>query len=966
MSLATTRPPVDRLFEREDALRTLTSAVNSAVAGSGEVVIIEAPDGLGKTALLEWSSELARANGMQVLAASTSEFESDFAFGTVSTMFLDHLANRAAHERAQLLSGRAASCAALFDHGTFEAWTTDRHVALIEGLYWLTVNLSDVSPTLLLLDDIHCADEQSLRFLTYLTRRLRALRVATIVTLRSGAVDSTNSLIASVLSGAGDQHLRLRPLTRAGVRDYLRTNAPNLLSIAGFESACATVSGGSPFLIRELVNQARIDSNFDPSTLVAEPGGTVPDSVLRRIMLQISHLGDSEVEFARACAVLGQRATLGLVAPLAALSVEDAAHAADRLVRSGILVEHQGLHFQQPMVHAAIYHDLPPGRRALAHATAARLLKGAGDCSIEVAHHLLLGAPIREAWAADALRSGANEAARNGSPDIAARYLLRAISAEPPGGERSTIMCDLGLLEAASGDTETALTRLESAAQLITEPAGQARCLYALGRTLYRDGQHAKAARTFERCAALSQHADDELALSATGAWIFTAYYLDPVPSTPLKRLSELCAQVRSHGAASAAAGTVLAVAALHSSMTAAPAGHGAKLAAEALQAGVLLGDQASDCVAATWVVLALIYGGQLDDAATIVARVLDDAQRRGNAPAAAEADLMRSFVHLARGEVRGAYLAARSAVEGVASGWHGLTPMAIGTLAQCHIERGELDEAEQVLRSNDAASDEPHASGLNSWIHMSRGRLHYCRAEMQAALDDFLAAGRALSVFGTVNPAVLRWRSMAGLAAHALGDSQMASDLIDQELHLADAFGLPEEIGAALRAKAALATGSRRESLLRESLSVLETGANALDLAETLCCLGAEIRRTGQRTRAREPLSRAMDLAYRCGARALETRAREELLASGAKPRRPAVTGIESLTPTERRVAALAAEGLTNPEIAVKLYLAKSTIAWHLRHVFLKLGIESRNELLGVVVPGCNADGPPELLTVG
>jgi DNA-binding CsgD family transcriptional regulator len=237
----------------------------------------------------------------------------------------------------------------------------------------------------------------------------------------------------------------------------------------------------------------------------------------------------------------------------------------------------------------------------------------------------------------------------------------------------------------------------------------------------------------------------------------------------------------------------------------------------------------------------------------------------------------------------------------------------------------------------------------------------------MQGALDDFLSAGQALSVFGTTNPAVMRWRSMAGLAAHALGDTRLASDLIDQELHLAHAFDRSPDIGAALRAKATLASGARRESLLRESLAMLENADSALDLAATLCCLGVEIRRGGQRTRSREPLSRAMDIAHRNGAVALARRAREELLASGAKPRRPTMTGVGSLTPTELRVAGLAAEGLTNPEIAVKLYLAKSTVAWHLRHIFLKLNIESRNDLVRVFAKDLATDnGPLELRTVG
>jgi DNA-binding NarL/FixJ family response regulator len=95
-------------------------------------------------------------------------------------------------------------------------------------------------------------------------------------------------------------------------------------------------------------------------------------------------------------------------------------------------------------------------------------------------------------------------------------------------------------------------------------------------------------------------------------------------------------------------------------------------------------------------------------------------------------------------------------------------------------------------------------------------------------------------------------------------------------------------------------------------------------------------------------PLRRALDLAQRTGAAPLAARARQELLAAGARPRRTALTGPDALTSTERRVAGLAADGLSNRQIAQHLFITQATVETHLTHAFGKLGITSRAELAG------------------
>jgi len=135
-------------------------------------------------------------------------------------------------------------------------------------------------------------------------------------------------------------------------------------------------------------------------------------------------------------------------------------------------------------------------------------------------------------------------------------------------------------------------------------------------------------------------------------------------------------------------------------------------------------------------------------------------------------------------------------------------------------------------------------------------------------------------------------------------------------------------------------------QELLREAVAVAEGSPARLEHAKALIALGSAQRRAGRRADAREPLVRGLELATRCGAPPLAELARTELYAAGGRPRREALSGPESLTPSERRVAELAAEGQANRDIAQALYVTPRTIEGHLTNVYRKLGISTRNEL--------------------
>jgi DNA-binding NarL/FixJ family response regulator len=165
---------------------------------------------------------------------------------------------------------------------------------------------------------------------------------------------------------------------------------------------------------------------------------------------------------------------------------------------------------------------------------------------------------------------------------------------------------------------------------------------------------------------------------------------------------------------------------------------------------------------------------------------------------------------------------------------------------------------------------------------------------------------------------------------------------------------GQARAIGVALRVRGLLCKGDDQISLLTRAVTELEACPSRLERAHALTDLGAALRRGSRRTEAKELLARALDLAAGCGARALAARAREELVAAGARPRRERLSGVEALTASERRVAQMAATGMTNREIAQALFVTMKAVALHLTHVYEKLNIEGRAQL-----PAALGDNP-------
>jgi DNA-binding CsgD family transcriptional regulator len=305
----------------------------------------------------------------------------------------------------------------------------------------------------------------------------------------------------------------------------------------------------------------------------------------------------------------------------------------------------------------------------------------------------------------------------------------------------------------------------------------------------------------------------------------------------------------------------------------------------------------------------------------------------------------MRAEADYRMGELAEAEADALAAIDaGGPSHWV-LAPVAVGTLAQVLAERGAIAEAEKLL----AEWWVPHGldqGGMTNWLPYAQGRLHLATRRWGAAAECFLAVGEWMQAWGERDPGLLDWRSGAALALAPQGDIDRARTLAGEVIGLGRELGKPRSLGIGLRVAGAISTGAEAVERLREAVEVLAEAPARLEHARALVDLGAALRRQNHRREAREPLHYGIELARQCGATALVEQGQAELAASGARPRRVALSGIEALTPSERRVAGLAAEGLSTPQIAQQLFVTVNTIESHLRRVYSKLGIHSRDAL--------------------
>jgi DNA-binding CsgD family transcriptional regulator len=934
------------LLERDAELAAMVDLM-SAIADGGRLLAIEGPPGIGKTALLAETKGFGLKAGLQVLSARGSELERSFSYGLVRQLFEPLLVSVTAEERAELLAGAAALSAPLFEPtGLVGDSEGDWSLASLHGLYWLTANLAARRPLLLVLDDLHWADLPSLRWLTYLLPRMEGLPVLVVGALRPEETGDDATLLARIVSDPMAVLIRPAPLSVEAATVFLRKSL-SANADETFCAACHQETAGNPLLLRELV-RAIADEGLVPIVAnVPRLHALAARAGWRAVSLRLSRLPPAATALARAVAILGDDADPHQAAALADLDEPTAAEATAVLARVDILRPQPPLGFVHPLIGSAVYETLTSLERDAGHTRAARLLSEGGAESERVAAHLLRTRPAGDSQIVGTLRDAARRAGSRGASESAVTYLRRALAEPPPSAQRAELLLELGSAE-TQVDGDAAIQHLQDAHELSATPIERSRVALLLGRQLFLLRGDEADAVFIEALDELSG-AEAELERLLEAGLITNDLFSPSLHSSALERLERVRRRL---AAETIGEKMLLSLLAYHDARAGVPAAEVVPLVRRALADGKLVRANASGALFPICTVLAM---ADLDEVLTVYDDLLAEAYRRGSVFAFAAVKVFRAQALVWRGDLVEAETDAREAL--AAAGAWGATARFSGHgaafLADALMEQGKLAEAEAALAGADFGDALPDSARL-LYLRDSGARLRLLRGDLSGGLAEMLEAGRRFESVGSRNPAYIAWRSPAALALHQLGELDEARRLAGEELEFARAWGAPRALGAALRALGLIEGGGPGLTLLEEAVQVLDGSPAKLEHAKARAEFGGALRRANRRSQAREQLRQAVELATICNARALAERAEGELLATGARPRRVALSGVDSLTPSERRVAELAAEGPTNRQIAQALFVTQRTVEVHLTSIYRKLAISSRSQLAAAL-----ADSP-------
>jgi DNA-binding CsgD family transcriptional regulator len=767
------------------------------------------------------------------------------------------------------------------------------------------------------------------------------LDAALVIATRPIEAGADAKLLTTITSDPSAEVIRLAPLTVAAVADLLeaelgRPPDPSLVD------NCLRLTRGTPFLVHELVAAVSDEG-------MAGAAGTVGRSIRLRLQKLPQHAG----QLARALAILEQ-SDLRHAARLAGLEELAAADAADLLTAAGILEPGRPLRFVHPLVRHGIHSELSASERAQGHRSAAELLAEERGADARIAEHLLVSEPAGDGWVVQRLVAAADAAAKQGATESEAIFLRRAL-AEPPPGDRSTLLLDLGMAEASAG-LDGWREHLQNAVDAAPDPASAAEASLVLAHALSGGQLYAAAVEALDRGAAMLGAPRSELGLQLEAAAVI-AEFNDPVTMPPVSaRRATLLERAAEDPAAPA---ELLAVAAFISVLANEPAENAAELASRALRAGESAprGSRGRQWVSSTgWFsasAFTLLWSERYSRLRPLLDAAIAQARTTGDSTRLAMALAVRSWLALRRGELGTAEADARTALAATVLPAPPMFRVLNGAvLVQALVEQGELGAAEQALAPLDVEAES--GSLISPPLRFARGRLRIAQGRVGEGLEDIDAVGALLTRSLVTSPGALPWRSEAALVHLALGERDAAERFAAEELELAEAFGAARALGVAKRAAGLVAGGDRGQVLLREAVDDLASGGNApLERARALADLGAMLRRRNRRTEARELLREALDVAHRARATPVVRYAETELRATGARPRRVVLTGLDALTASERRIAEYASEGLTNREIAQTLFITARTVEGHLTSVFRKLHLDSRDQLSAALGAG-------------
>jgi len=913
--------PDGSLLERDGALEAMLEAMRSVELGDGAVVFLAGTAGIGKTSLLGAARRAAQAAGFTIASAVGSPMETGLPFGLLGQAIVA-LGGSEVDDPVELvrLGGQSARFYRVF------RWLAD---------------VAGASPLVLALDDLHWSDPDSLELLGFLCRRLTGVPIVVLGALRPEPDPAT--ALAHELVGSGHARMVvLEPLSREASVALVEGKLSRPLDRSESDWAWRACVG-TPLLLEAAASAlARAAS---PALECRDGSG--PRLLLERFVgMDVEAFG-----YVQAASIFGVRFRPRLAAALGCLEESAARAAHARLVRARLLKDlpEGWTAFAHPLFAQSLLDTQSLSERERAHAAAFRLLLAAGEPDALAAEHAVSARLVGDPLAVDVCSRAGLAAMAQGALAVAVAHLANAV--ELAGEDASVeLLLDYDSALAARAQFEEAeqvcVTLL---ARTDLDPAARARSLALLARTAMVASRPADAERLYEQAAAAARLAGSDLEAATLADAAVTCQM-----SSPVSWVSAITDRALALAQADTSARSSLEVLAAYALL----------LNGDPSGAELILGESRRWAERAggdrTWVwtlavhllntLKILTVVEDLAGATELFEREFERAIEEGSPILISGLAIAYADAADRLGRPREALELVRRALE--LSDWP-MPPWSDLALAVLLNELGRDEDARrhiEALRAFQVGVTPQYHAPVSLWLALLDARGLLAAGEPEKASREMLRAAEVAERSGWRHPCFVPWAGV-GLDAHfAAGRLDRVRALIEDldELSRPLSSRWPRAVLALGRARLAAAEGEaeRAEHLFAEALDLFAELPMPIAQAEALIVHGVHLRRGGHQRQAREPLARALALAEECGAERVAREARAELAAAGGRRRRREEDP-NKLTSQEARVTALAAEGLTNAQIAAAVHLSAKTVGHHLQHAYSKLGIRSRRELI-------------------
>ena len=951
--------PTPRLRGRETETGVLREALDRVAGGGLAIVLVEGEAGIGKTRLLEQALASAAARGMQVAAGRAEELEQARPFGLMAGAFgcVPGSADPRRAAIAGLLSGPGGR-----GSGGPVTVTSDPGLQfrVVDAFGDLVEALALSGPVVVGADDLQWADPSSLVTLAAMGRRVADLPVGIIGCFRPVPRAAELDGAVRALQAAGARHLALPPLGAEAVGELVS----EMVSAEPGPGLLAGISGaaGNPLFVTELLAALGQEGAIQVTGGRAEVAeATLPPTLRLTILRRLSFLPEDTLQVLQAASILGSAFSLTDLALISGRPAIGLTVSLTEAIRSRV-VEDDGaqLRFRHDLIRDSIYQDLPASMRRGLHREAAVRLAQSGTPALRVAEHFARGAAEGDSEAIDWLARAARQAGP-GSPAAAASLLDRAITLMQPDDPRR----DQLLIEQVGGvmlagritDAEVISRRLLDRPH---DPAVEGAARMCLGRALLAQGRLRDGLAEMERAAEspLLTEAEQADARALAGFARLSTGDLEGAAGAAQQASSAALAAGDPFPASIAKATLAIICASRGQLADALRSAYDAlRLAEDSLARH---GHQYPSTTAPTWTgcwVQAscgyiLVEAGRLEEARSTLHAGRRISEERGVRWPLPTFGVILGLERFVAGQWDDALAELESSLElaGELGEESYTVNLAHAIMALISFHRDDLNRAAAAAQ---AANQELIGRGaaFARWAAWPRALLREASGQPGQALETLSTPLRESARLGISAEYPVMGADLVRLAVTE-GDISLARRVAAAVGDVASRNDVPWLRGAALRCQGLAESDAHA---LAAAADAYAAASRPLELALASEEAAAAFVKQGEPGRARPLLEQALAIYERLDAYRDLARANALLRLAGVRrgvrgPRTRPQFGWQSLTPTERTVAALVADGLTNPQIGERLFISRRTVQTHLMHVFAKLSISSRAHLAAQV----------------